>query len=60
MKRNKLKKYGIKHFSIEQIEECPDEILSNREIYWIKFYDTYNNGYNATLGGEGCPKYDYE
>ena len=57
---NAIKKYGIEHFSIKQIEECPDEILSNREIYWIDFYDSYNNGYNATLGGEGCPKYDYE
>ena len=53
-------KYGIEHFSINQIEECDNNILSEREIYWIKFYDSYNNGYNATLGGEGCAKYDYD
>ena len=53
-------KYGIEHFSINKIEECDDNILSEREIYWIKFYDSYNSGYNATLGGEGCAKYDYD
>lgn len=23
-----------------------------REIYWIEFYDSYNNGYNSTKGGD--------
>lgn len=55
-----FKKYGTNHFSIHQIEECNNDILSEREIYWIKFYNSYNNGYNATLGGEGCSKYDYD
>ena len=22
-------------------------------MYWIKYYDSYNNGYNETLGGDG-------
>ena len=46
-------KYGIENFSISQLEECDDQILDEREIYWINFYQTYKNGYNCTEGGEG-------
>ena len=48
-----FKKYGIENFSFEVIEECPREKLSEREKYWITYYDTYHNGYNETKGGEG-------
>lgn len=50
---NAMNKYGIEHFKVEQIEECPLEQLSEREIYWIEYYNSYENGYNATRGGEG-------
>ena len=53
-------KYGIDSFSITQIEECDNEKLSEREQYWIAYYDTYNNGYNATLGGDGVVKFNQE
>lgn len=43
---------GIDNFYIEIIEECNYELLSEREIYWIKQYNSYNHGYNMTLGGE--------
>lgn len=46
-------KYGIDNFYLETIEECENSILSNREIYWIEYYNTYGNGYNATKGGDG-------
>ncbi len=46
-------KYGIDNFYIETIEECPDEKLDEREIYWIKQYNSFHNGYNETLGGGG-------
>lgn len=56
-----MNKYGIEHFHIEEVEYVPPEInLEEREIYWIAQYDTYNNGYNATLGGDGKPLYDYQ
>ena len=55
-----MKKYGKENFKIECIEECPNEQLNEREIYYIKKYDTYNNGYNASLGGDGHQKYDYD
>lgn len=48
-----LKKYGIDNFSLEKIEECNSEEVDEKEKYWIEFYDSYENGYNATLGGEG-------
>lgn len=57
---NAMNKYGIDKFHIELVEECDDEILSNREIYWIEYYHSYSNGYNATFGGEGKPIYDYD
>lgn len=53
-----MNKYGIEHFSIQQIEECSDNIVNEREKYWIKFYNSYYNGYNATLGGEGRKEYE--
>ena len=56
---NAMNKYGEKHFHIELIEECDIDLLSQRECYWIEFYDTYHNGYNATKGGDGRQLYDY-
>lgn len=49
-----FKKYGIGAFSFEVIEECTIEELNEREIYWIAHFDSFNNGYNMTLGGEAC------
>ena len=46
-------KYGIDNFSIEEIEECDNAFLDEREIYWISYFDTYKKGYNCTAGGEG-------
>lgn len=48
-----MRKYGIENFKIEEIENCSDENLNDRERYWIKYYDSYNKGYNETEGGEG-------
>ena len=50
---NAIKKYGIENFSIEILEECNIEDLNSREIYYIAKYDTFNNGYNLTIGGDG-------
>lgn len=49
-----FKKYGISKFTFEIVEECQIEELNEREIYWIAQYDSFNNGYNMTLGGEAC------
>ena len=48
-----FKKYGIDNFDFSIVEECDKTELNIKEIYWIGYYDTYKNGYNATLGGDG-------
>ena len=53
-----INKYGVENFSIEKIEECSDIILSDREKYWIEYYNSFKNGYNATKGGDGSPYID--
>lgn len=47
-----MRKYGIKNFSFEIIEKCSEELLNQREQYWIAYYNSYHNGYNSTLGGD--------
>lgn len=55
-----IRKYGEKHFSIELVEECDDIQLSEREIYWIKKFDSFKFGYNATQGGDGSTIYNHD
>lgn len=45
-----LKKYGIDKFTWEVIEEVNKDDLTNREKYWIMFYDTKTYGYNQREG----------
>lgn len=40
-------------FSIVEQGEWTREELDLREKYWISYYDSYNNGYNQTIGGKG-------
>lgn len=47
-----IHKYGRDKFHITLIEECPINLLNEREKYWIAFYDSYNKGYNLTKGGQ--------
>lgn len=49
-----IQKEGIENFKYDIIEECEKDSLIEREKYWIQYYDSYNNGYNQTLGGEGA------
>lgn len=46
-------KYGESNFTFEIIEECEKDELCSRERFYIKHFDTYLNGYNMTLGGDG-------
>lgn len=48
-----FRKYGLEQFTFEIIEECSKSELNNKEIYWIDFYNSFYEGYNQTLGGEG-------
>ena len=54
-----MNKYGIENFIIEIIETPMLEVLSERECYWIEYYNSFHFGYNATKGGDGKILYDY-
>ena len=63
---NAMNKYGFDNIKWEIIDDtAKNEIeLSQKEIYWIKYYNTYihasnSNGYNTTLGGEGVSGLKY-
>lgn len=47
-----IRKYGKENFIVEQICECPNEDLDEQERYYISKYDSFNNGYNLTTGGQ--------
>jgi group I intron endonuclease len=55
-----INKYGIDNFELEIIEECESNKLEEREEYWIEYYGSFKNGYNATLGGGGKKYLDYD
>ena len=53
-----MTKHGVEHFSFEIIEEVDNELLNEKEIYWISYFNSQMpNGYNMTSGGEGTNNY---
>jgi group I intron endonuclease len=45
--------YGKENFSIELLgEAASQDELNEKEIYWINYYDSLNNGYNMKQGGQ--------
>lgn len=51
-----IRKYGINNFDFEILaelskEEYSKEFLDELEKFFIKYYDSFKNGYNATEGG---------
>lgn len=47
------KKYSdFSKWTYEVLEVCPIEKLDELEIYYIKHFNTYKNGYNCTIGGD--------
>jgi len=57
-------KYGINCFEFKIMEEIENnfELLNEREIYWINFYNANNEqyGYNKTSGGDGGSSWSEE
>lgn len=49
-----IRKYGSENFDWCVLHECSNiDDLNQMEIHYIKLYNTFNTGYNLTLGGEG-------
>lgn len=58
---NSMRKYGIENFEITELEEINSfDHLLEREQYWINYYNSFINGYNMSLGGEGNLKCSHE
>lgn len=50
---NAIRKYGLENFDFIILEQCDNqEFLKEKEKKWIEYYDSINNGYNLTEGGE--------
>jgi group I intron endonuclease len=54
-------KYGWENHNFEILEECTIEhnVLNEKEIYWIAYYESYSTGLNCTKGGEGTIGYKH-
>ena len=50
---NSIRKWGWDAFEGKVLEEVYEEDLDELEKFYIKYFDSYENGYNSTLGGEG-------
>ena len=49
---NAIRKYGAENMKFEVIEECRDDMLNEREHYWILLLKSLStNGYNLALAG---------
>lgn len=46
-------KYGEENFKSYILEECSQEKLNDREKFWIKKINSYGDGFNLTIGGDG-------
>lgn len=49
--QNAYNKYGKDSFTYEILELCPKEKLNEREQFYVKIFDSFENGYNCDLGG---------
>lgn len=48
-----MRKYGFENFTFEILEECAEDELLDKEIYYISKYNTiYPYGYNFSAGGK--------
>lgn len=48
-----IKKYGAENFTIEQIDcAATKDEADAKEVYWIRFYNATETGYNTSPGGK--------
>jgi len=56
-----LNKYGFDNFEWSVLDECSDMTdLETKEQYYIEKYNSLNDGYNLTSGGESIKEYSEE
>ena len=41
---------GVENFTFEILEECSSEELDSKEAFWIDYFNSKVDGYNATVG----------
>lgn len=46
-----FRKYNIENFDFSIVEECKKHELNEKEIYWINKYNSRQEGYNISNGG---------
>ena len=52
-----MRELGVENFNIKELENnIPENELDSKERYYIEKYDSINNGYNTTVGGDGRSK----
>lgn len=48
-----IKEFGVDNFSIEQIDSAESKAEADeKEVFWIKFYNAIEDGYNSSPGGK--------
>ena len=58
---NAIQKYGFNFFTVEILENnLSFNQACEKEKYYINLYDSFNNGYNSTLGGDGHKISNYD
>ena len=55
---NSIRKWGWNSFEYKILEEVYEEDLDELEKFYIEYFDSFKNGYNTTLGGEGIRGYN--
>ena len=56
-----IRKYGKESFIVEKIDEAKNQKeLDDKEIYWIHYYNSVENGYNMTDGAICANTYKYK
>ena len=54
-----IQEKGHLNFKLEEIEQVELDDLDVREKYWINHLNTFETGYNATVGGRGIVNYKH-
>ena len=49
---NAMQKDGVWNFTFELLEQCPKELLNEKESFWIEMYQSNTFGYNITKGNK--------